>query len=207
MFNPLRMGPLGMLMMGDGRPDSSSDDLAGLTAAYAAARKANGRPPPAQGPDFMDRLRSFAAAREPNGGSAAPGGMGAGAPQAAPPAPVRPGMGSPNEMVAQGFNALGPSPLQTAVQTPSPLPGNTPPPPALSAQAMVPPPPAAPMPAPSPPQAPQAPPEMNFFQRNSAMMQDPSSGAFIDPTNAKRAQASGPDVINKLLQMFHSKDA
>jgi len=48
---------------------------------------------------------------------------------------------------------------------------------------------------------------MGFFQRNSAMMQDPSSGAFIDPSAASDAQqASGPDVIAKLMQYFHNKD-
>jgi hypothetical protein len=55
--------------------------------------------------------------------------------------------------------------------------------------------------------APDAP--MGFFARNTAMMRDPSSGAFIDPQSAERAQAqaSGPDVINKLLSYFHQKDA
>jgi hypothetical protein len=47
---------------------------------------------------------------------------------------------------------------------------------------------------------------MGFFARNAAMMQDPMNGGFIDPANAARAQASGPDVINKLLDMFHRKD-
>lgn len=124
-----------------------------------------------------------------------------GAPQAPPQAPSF-GPGSPNERVAQGFNAFGPSPLQTAQATPAPLPA----PPALSAQAMAQgptAPPRAPMPAPRPPEAPQ---EMNFFQRNAAMMQDPNNpGSFIDPMNAQRAQASGPDVINKFLQMFKDK--
>jgi hypothetical protein len=47
---------------------------------------------------------------------------------------------------------------------------------------------------------------MGFFQRNSAMMRDPVSGSLIDPVNADRAQASGPDVINKLMSYFHNKD-
>jgi hypothetical protein len=47
---------------------------------------------------------------------------------------------------------------------------------------------------------------MSFLQRNSAMMRDPSTGQFIDPTAGSQAQASGPDVINKLLDMFHKKD-
>lgn len=56
--------------------------------------------------------------------------------------------------------------------------------------------------------APQGPPtpDMGFFARNTAMMKDPTSGDFLDPMNAQRAQASGPDVINKLLSYFHNKD-
>jgi hypothetical protein len=50
-------------------------------------------------------------------------------------------------------------------------------------------------------------PDMGFFQRNAAMMRDPSSGQFIDPTNAERAQASGPGLIQKYIDMFHKKDA
>jgi hypothetical protein len=54
--------------------------------------------------------------------------------------------------------------------------------------------------------APQPPQDMGFFARNAAMQRDPSSGAFIDPTNAERAQAGGPDVIQKLMSYFHNKD-
>jgi hypothetical protein len=125
---------------------------------------------------------------------------------------------TPNGRVARGFDQFGPTPFPqgsdpmtaggpsaTGAAVPS-----TEPPPALSPQAI---PPAAsapapvtmPMPAPRPPEAPQASPEMGFFERNSAMMQDPSSGSFIDPEAAARAQASGPDVIQKLLTMFHNK--
>lgn len=111
---------------------------------------------------------------------------------------------------SQGGSPMAQLPPQ-AGPGPAPAPP-VPAPPALSAQAMAPQvPPAAPqgvpMPAPRPPEAPQAPPDMGFFARNAAMMRDPSSGTFIDPANAERAQASGPDVINKLLQMFHNKDA
>jgi hypothetical protein len=66
-----------------------------------------------------------------------------------------------------------------------------------------------PLPMARPDAAPQAVPDMGWFARNAAMMRDPSSGAFIDPTNAERAQsqmASGPDVINKLLSYFHTKE-
>jgi hypothetical protein len=47
---------------------------------------------------------------------------------------------------------------------------------------------------------------MGFFARNSAMMRDPSTGQFLDPTAGAQAQASGPDVINKLMSYFHNKD-
>jgi hypothetical protein len=128
-------------------------------------------------------------------------------PMGTPPTPQTSfGPGSPNERVAQGFNAFGPTPLQTAQATPAPLPS----PPALSAQVMAAPAtspaPAVPTPAPRPPEAPSQAPDMSWFQRNAAMMRDPSSGAFIDPTNAESAQASGPDVIQKLMSYFHNKD-
>lgn len=54
-----------------------------------------------------------------------------------------------------------------------------------------------PMPQPRPPQAPQAPQEMGFFQRNTAMMRDPVTGMFIDPSAAARAQAQGGGLNNK----------
>jgi hypothetical protein len=122
------------------------------------------------------------------------------APAPVPPAPM-PGGAYPNERVVQGFNALGPTPLQTAEATPAPLPS-----PALSAMNQAAPAPAPAVPTPQPRPDVPAPDPMGFFQRNAALMRDPSSGAFIDPTSAERAQASGPDVINKLLQMFHQKD-
>lgn len=62
-----------------------------------------------------------------------------------------------------------------------------------------------PMPMPRPSEAPQTP-EMPWWQRNAAMMSDPSGGGFIDPEGSARAQASGPDVINKLMSYFHKKD-
>lgn len=63
-----------------------------------------------------------------------------------------------------------------------------------------------PMPMARPAEAPQPQPDMGFFARNAAMMQDPSSGAFLDPAGAERGQASGPDVIQKLMSYFHSKE-
>jgi hypothetical protein len=106
----------------------------------------------------------------------------------APPisGPQTPDM-TPAARVAQGWDQFAP---------PMPAPQVVPPAPAPA--------PAVPTPQPRPDVP--APDPMGFFQRNAAMMRDPSSGAFIDPTSAERAQASGPDVINKLLQMFHQKD-
>lgn len=138
---------------------------------------------------------------------------------------------TPNGRVARGFNQFGPQPtgpVAPMLPTP-PMPGpvdmSDPPsashpvastPPALSAQAMAPqvptsppggfPPQGVPMPASRPVDAPAPTPDMGFFARNVAMMRDPSSGAFIDPTAADNAQASGPDVINKLMSYFKNKD-
>lgn len=126
---------------------------------------------------------------------------------------------TPNGRVARGFDQFSPmGPYQTdpVAQAPAPAPypqaedpmgapalyraspGATPPQPA-----------SIPMPQARPAEAPQ---DMGFFQRNAAMMQDPNNpGSFIDPEAASRAQASqassasGPDVIQKLLDMFHRK--
>lgn len=127
---------------------------------------------------------------------------------------------TPNGRVARGWDQFNPMSGTAPSMLPSPptpapvnlAPPAAPQPPALSPQAMsapmpAPAPAAVPMPAPRPTDAPQAPAPMSFLQRNSAMMRDPGSGAFIDPANAQRAQATGPDVINKLLDMFHKKDA
>jgi hypothetical protein len=48
---------------------------------------------------------------------------------------------------------------------------------------------------------------MGFFARNTAMMQDPMTGQFIDPTAAAQAQAQlrGPDLINKMMAYLHKK--
>lgn len=55
-----------------------------------------------------------------------------------------------------------------------------------------------PMPAPRPAEAPQASsPFADFFARNTAMMQDPNSGAFIDPSAA--AQRGGSPILNGLF--------
>lgn len=55
--------------------------------------------------------------------------------------------------------------------------------------------------------APTPQPDMSFFQRNAAMMRDPMTGQFIDPTNAAQAQSQirGPDLINKMLALLHDK--
>lgn len=79
--------------------------------------------------------------------------------------------------------------------------------PAAAAPAMRPPQaPQVPLPQPRPAEAPSAPPDMSFFQRNAAMMRDPGTGAFIDPTAAAQAQVRGPDLINKMMAYLHNKD-
>jgi hypothetical protein len=117
----------------------------------------------------------------------------------APAAPEEPM--TPQARLNHGFNMFGPSasrgiPTMASQNLPTPM-DNLPPAAA----------PAVPMPTPRPEEAPQPPaPDMGFFARNTAMMRDPSSGAFIDPAAGESAQASGPDVINKLLSYFHNKE-
>lgn len=59
---------------------------------------------------------------------------------------------------------------------------------------------SVPMPMARPAEAPQAPPAQSpfaeFFGRNTAMMKDPSSGDFIDPSAAAKA---GPGILNGLF--------
>lgn len=126
---------------------------------------------------------------------------------------------TPNGRVARGWDQFGPATPQAPMlpTPPTPPPVNitpdqaAPTPPVLSqAMASVPPvaAPTVPLPTPRPADAPQAPPPMSWFQQNAAMMRDPSTGQFIDPTGASQAQsqqASGPDVINKLLSYFHKE--
>jgi hypothetical protein len=67
--------------------------------------------------------------------------------------------------------------------------------------------PSVPTPMPRPDAAPQAPPDMSFFQRNTAMMRDPVTGAFIDPTAAAQAQqVTGPNLIDKMMTYLHNKE-
>jgi hypothetical protein len=61
------------------------------------------------------------------------------------------------------------------------------------------------MPQARPASAPQAQEPMSFFQRNAAMMRDPSTGDCIDPAAAQRADATGPDLVQKFMNYFHSK--
>lgn len=61
------------------------------------------------------------------------------------------------------------------------------------------------MPQPRPAAAPQPDPAMSFWQRNAAMMRDPSTGDFLDPASAKRADATGPDLVQKFMNYFHDK--
>lgn len=182
-------GLLGVAGGTDARPTNTPEDMSSLQKLYASV-VAHNRTPNGRVARGFDQFGPMAAPP---------------APQPQTPVPAMGGLG-----LFPGAPQMAQSPLQTAVATPSPLPGDTPPqPPALSAQAMIPPaapPHGVPMPTARPADAPQAPPDMSWFQRNAAMMRDPSSGAFIDPVNADRAQASGPDVINKLLSYFHTKE-
>jgi hypothetical protein len=45
---------------------------------------------------------------------------------------------------------------------------------------------------------------MSFFQRNAAMMRDPSSGELIDPQGA--SQVRGPDLITKMASYLHNRN-
>jgi hypothetical protein len=60
-----------------------------------------------------------------------------------------------------------------------------------------------PMPRPDQAPAPQQP-DTGFFARNAAMMRDPSTGQFIDPSAAQSVR--GPDLINKMMAYLHNKD-
>jgi hypothetical protein len=56
-----------------------------------------------------------------------------------------------------------------------------------------------------PDQAPApTPTDTGFFARNTAMMRDPSTGAFIDPSAAQSVR--GPDLIAKMMSYLHNKD-
>jgi hypothetical protein len=46
---------------------------------------------------------------------------------------------------------------------------------------------------------------LSFWQRNAALMRDPGTGAFIDPTGAAKA-VRGPDLINKMMAYLHDKE-
>jgi hypothetical protein len=96
-----------------------------------------------------------------------------------------------------GMSSQQPAPRPAPAAAPSPAPQvATPPQPASS-----------PMPQARPAGAPQAPPDMSFFQRNTAMMRDPVTGAFIDPTAAAQAQqVTGPNLIDKMMTYLHNKD-
>lgn len=78
---------------------------------------------------------------------------------------------------------------------------SNPPSPVVSRDAVVP----TPTPQPRPTEAPQAEPDLSFWQRNAALMRDPGTGAFIDPTGAAKA-VRGPDLINKMMAYLHDKE-
>lgn len=98
---------------------------------------------------------------------------------------------SPNQYVAQNFpQTMAQAP---AYAPPDPNRGNM----------------TVPVPQPRPAAAPQAPapqPEMGFFQRNAAMMRDPVTGMFIDPSGAARAQQQDQGgLIQRMLGYLGNK--
>ena len=114
---------------------------------------------------------------------------------AAPPSPPGPASPQPNP-ANWGSLSYPPSPPQA----PAPTPQSAPQAPNPAQSASIPMPQARPAVAPQP----QPQPDMNFFQRNAAMMRDPSTGAFIDPMGAARA-VRGPDLISKMMDILHKK--
>lgn len=180
------LGPLSVATMGDGRPDNSSEDMTGLTGAYGAAREANRTPQGRINRGFNRFPVQFGPEAPPPYPMPEPVDMGTHAPPSQAPVPPVLSNAGPSPL----YNAQGPAGPMGAPQTP-PSPIGAPQ--------------SVPMPMARPAEAPQAPPEMPWWQRNSAMMSDPNGGGFIDPEGAARAQASGPDVINKLLSYFHNK--
>lgn len=182
-----------MLGIGDGRPDNSPGDLSALVKAYAQARaqkQARQAPQPV-------------APSPPISGPQTPTPPAPPAPPAAPPAPPT---ADPASMLGPHmFNPVQP-PNNPAVPSwaqlgplPSPAGGN-----ASSPSAAVPLPAPRPQPAPAV-QAAVPQPGMSFWQRNTAMMRDPATGAFLDPQAAAQADASGPDLIQKFMNHFNQK--
>lgn len=178
-MNPLRwlFGPeVGMLTMGDGRPDNSPSDLSALVKAYKEARLAKNQPSPLDnaqwpfGPVGAPKAPSPPISTDNSGPPPAPQ-----APQVPPPAAPQP---VPSANVSL--------PMAPSVPMPTPRPQMP-----------------IPMPQPRPAEAPQ--PDMGFFARNAAMMRDPMSGDYLDPQAAQRADASGPQVIQKFMNYLHNK--
>lgn len=186
-------GLLGVAGGSDTRPTNTVDDTSALQKLYASV-VAHNRTPNGRVSRGFDQFGPGASTGVPTMASQnLPTPMDAEAPPQAPGA------------LSQAVAPNAPSPLDNAQWPAGPVGAPS------QAQAHLPPaaPQGVPMPTARPPDAPQATPDMGFFQRNSAMMRDPSSGAFIDPTHAESAQsqmASGPDVINKLMSYFHKKD-
>ena len=57
------------------------------------------------------------------------------------------------------------------------------------------------------PQLPQSSPDtLSAWQRNAALQRDGLTGDYIDPTNAARADATGPELIQKMMGYFNRKE-
>jgi hypothetical protein len=188
------LGPMGaVIAAGDGRGTNSADDMKGLTDAYAAARR--------------ERLSHAYPAGQVTSSPLPP--------PVAPPAsgpPISTSNYTPPPSIPTwasqgGVSQSGPFPQNglpswAQNQPVAPSAGFNPQPrPAAAA--------AVPMPQPRPASAPQPDPGMNFFQRNAAMMQDPMTGQFIDPTNAavakSQADQNGSALIKKMLSYVNNK--
>ncbi|WP_316235062.1 MULTISPECIES: hypothetical protein [unclassified Bradyrhizobium] len=211
----LKMLGLPDTLWGDGRPNNSLSDMQALTDAYKQARMAKANAPfgsGAQPVPYMG-IGGLPAAMAPRSVPAAP--------QAAPTAPAAPmpmprpaaapqapmniqsqaqmqGVSAPavtsfngQQPAHQGLiNRIGaalqghPDPNGLIGMISHGLQGNG----------------SAPQPA----QQGGISPMSGFFQRNAAMMRDPSTGALIDPAGAAAAPR-GPDLINKMMGYLHGK--
>jgi hypothetical protein len=207
----LLFGPELGMMMGDGRPDNSITDMKALTEAYRKAKEAKRGMPPVQGLDLVPGAPKPQAA-SPFGPNTTHADM-FGRPWMPPKAPTSPPPSAPDFESMQWPQGPVGAPVSQPTQPMPPVQGLDLPgaphvpmpmarpqmPVAPQAQA------AVPMPAPRPASAPSG--GMGFFQRNAAMMRDPSSGDFIDPGAAAQANVSGPDLIQKFMNYLHKDSA
>jgi hypothetical protein len=155
-----------MATIGDGRPDNSPGDLSALTNAFRDARLAK------QGSGSQDRLvDAFKQLKDMHKEDPATPMQAPNVPNALDNAqwPFGP-IGAPSQAQASAPQAHAP-----IVPTPMPRPADAPQPPQAQAQGN---------------------PFADFFKRNTAMMQDPNGGGYIDPQAAAQA---GPGILSHLF--------